>query len=86
LFTDIPKTRFILEQKEGAFGLAGTSGFANGLLLDARSDLLLMGNHQSTGETKRQIGKIVNPKSNKLITDFITNYDGKNLIVRMILL
>ncbi len=37
----------------------------------------MQGNHQSTKETKRQIGKIVDPKSNKTITDFVTNYEGK---------
>jgi gluconolactonase len=37
----------------------------------------MQGNHRSTGETKRQIGKIVNPKSNKTITDFVTSYEGK---------
>lgn len=37
----------------------------------------MQGNHLSNSETKRQIGKIVNPKSNKSVTDFVTNYEGK---------
>ncbi len=37
----------------------------------------MQGNHQSTKETKRQIGKIVDPTSNKTIADFVTNYEGK---------
>ena len=37
----------------------------------------MQGNHHSTGKTKRQIGKIVNPTSNKKITDFITTFEGK---------
>ena len=54
------------------------TGYANILLPDANGDLLLMqGNHNSTHDTKRQIGKIVNPKSNKNITGFIANYEGK---------
>jgi sugar lactone lactonase YvrE len=79
LFTDIPENKIYLwNKKNGVSVWLEPSGFTNGLLLDAKGDLLLMqGNHQSSGETKRQIGKIVNPKSNKLITDFVTNYEGK---------
>ena len=79
LFTDIPEDKiYFWNKKKGLSLWLEPSGFANGLLLDANGDLLLMqGNHHSTGETKRQIGKIVNPKSNKLITGFVTNYEGK---------
>jgi len=79
LFTDIPENKiYFWNQQKGFSVWLEPSGFANGLLLDANGDLLLMqGNHQSTSETKRQIGKIVNPKSNKTITDFVTNYEGK---------
>ena len=79
LFTDIPGNRiYFWNKKKGLSVWLEPSGFANGLLLDANGDLLLMqGNHHSTGETKRQIGKIVNPKSNKSITGFVTNYGGK---------
>jgi len=79
LFTDIPENKiYFWNKKKGLSVWLEPSGFANGLLLDANGDLLLMqGNHQSTSETKRQIGKIVNPKSNKTITDFVTNYEGK---------
>jgi gluconolactonase len=79
LFTDIPENKIYFWNKQKGLSVwLEPSGFANGLLLDANGDLLLMqGNHQSTSETKRQIGKIVNPKSNKTITGFVTNYDGK---------
>ena len=79
LFTDIPENKiYFWNKKKGLSVWLEPSGFANGLLLDANGDLLLMqGNHHSTGETKRQIGKIVNPKSNRSITDFVTNYEGK---------
>jgi gluconolactonase len=79
LFTDIPENKiYFWNKKKGHSVWLEPSGFANGLLLDVNGDLLLMqGNHYSTGETKRQIGKIINPKSNKLITDFVTNYEGK---------
>ena len=79
LFTDIPENKiYFWNKKKGLSVWLEPSGFANGLLLDANGDLLLMqGNHHSTSETKRQIGKIVNPKSNKSITDFVTNYEGK---------
>ena len=79
LFTDIPENKiYFWNKKKGLSVWLEPSGFANGLLLDANGDLLLMqGNHQSTSETKRQIGKIVNPKSNKSITGFVTNYEGK---------
>ena len=79
LFTDIPENKiYFWNEQKGLSVWLEPSGFANGLLLDANGDLLLMqGNHQSTNETKRQIGKIVNPKSNKTITDFMTNYEGK---------
>ena len=79
LFTDIPENKiYFWNKKKGLSVWLEPSGFANGLLLDANGDLLLMqGNHQSTSETKRQIGKIVNPKGNKTITDFVTNYEGK---------
>ncbi|MEO7394026.1 MAG: SMP-30/gluconolactonase/LRE family protein, partial [Chitinophagaceae bacterium] len=79
LFTDIPENKiYFWNKKKGLSIWLEPSGFANGLLLDGNGDLLLMqGNHHSTGETKRQIGKIVNPKSNKTITDFVINYEGK---------
>ncbi|MDQ3683259.1 MAG: SMP-30/gluconolactonase/LRE family protein [Bacteroidota bacterium] len=79
LFTDIPENKiYFWNKKKGLSVWLEPSGFANGLLLDQNGDLLLMqGNHQSTKETKRQIGKIVDPKSNKTITDFVTNYEGK---------
>jgi len=79
LFTDIPENKiYFWNKKKGLSVWLEPSGFANGLLLDAKGDLLLMqGNHQSTGKTKRQIGKIVNPKSNKKITDFVTTFEGK---------
>lgn len=79
LFTDIPENKiYFRNKKKGLSVWLEPSGFANGLLLDANGDLLLMqGNHQSTSETKRQIGKIVHPESNKTITDFVTNYEGR---------
>lgn len=79
LFTDIPENKiYFWNKKKGLSVWLEPSGFANGLLLDVNGDLLLMqGNHQSTSETKRQIGKIVNPKSNKTITDLMTSYEGK---------
>lgn len=79
LFTDIPDNKiYFWNKKKGLSIWLENSGFANGLLLDANGDLLLMqGNHQSTSDTKRQIGKIVNPKSNKTINDFVSNYEGK---------
>lgn len=79
LFTDIPENKiYFWNQQKGLSVWLEPSGFANGLLLDANGDLLLMqGNHQSTRDTKRQIGKIVNPRSNKTITDYVTNYEGK---------
>jgi gluconolactonase len=79
LFTDIPENKiYFWNKKKGLSVWLEPSGFANGLLLDANGNLLLMqGNYLSTSETKRQIGKIVNPKSNKLVTDFVTNYNGK---------
>ena len=79
LFTDIPENKiYFWNQKKGLSIWLEPSGFANGLLLDANGDLLLMqGNHRSNSETKRQIGKIVKPKSNKTITDFLTRYEGK---------
>lgn len=79
LFTDIPENKIYFWNKQKGLSVwLERSGFANGLLLDANGDLLLMqGNHNSTNETKRQIGKIVNPRSNKSITDFVTNYEGK---------
>ena len=78
LFTDIPENKIYFWNKQKGLSVwLEPSGFANGLLLDANGNLLLMqGNHQSTRETKRQIGKIVNPQSNKTITDFVTNYQG----------
>ena len=79
LFTDMNENKiYFWNKKKGLSLWLEPSGYANGLLLDANGDLLLMqGNHNSTHETKRQIGKIVNPKSNKNITDFIANYEGK---------
>ena len=79
LFTDIPENKiYIWNKQKGLSVWLEPSGFSNGLLLDANGDLLLMqGNHKSTTDTKRQIGKVVNPKSNKIITDFVTSYEGK---------
>jgi gluconolactonase len=79
LFTDIPGNKiYFWNKRKGLSVWLEPSGFANGLLLDANGDLLLMqGNYQSTSETKRQIGKIVNPELNKTITGFVTNYEGK---------
>ena len=69
---------YFWNKKKGLSLWLEPSGYANGLLLDANGDLLLMqGNHNSTLDTKRQIGKIVNPKSNKNITGFIANYERK---------
>ena len=79
LFTDMNENKiYFWNKKKGLSLWLEPSGYANGLLLDANGDLLLMqGNHNVTHETKRQIGKIVNPISNKNITDFIANYEGK---------
>ena len=79
LFTDIPENKiYFWNKKKGLSVWLEPSGFANGLLLDANGDLLLMqGNHHSTTETKRQIGKIIHPKSNKSITPLVANYEGK---------
>lgn len=79
LFSDINENKiYFWNKKKGLSLWLEPSGYANGLLLDANGDLLLMqGNENVTHETKRQIGKIVNPKSNKTITDFVTNYEGK---------
>jgi len=79
LFTDMNENKiYFWNKKKGLSLWLEPSGYTNGLLLDANGDLLLMqGNHNVTHETKRQIGKIVNPKSNKTITDFVTNYEGK---------
>ncbi len=79
LFTDMNENKiYFWNKKQGLSLWLELSGYANGLLLDANGDLLLMqGNVNVTHETKRQIGKIVNPKSNKTITDFVTNYKGK---------
>jgi gluconolactonase len=79
LFTDIPENKiYFWNKKKGLSVWLEPSGFANGLLLDANGHLLLMqGNYRSTSETKRQIGKIINPESNKSITPIATNYEGK---------
>jgi len=79
LVSDIPANKiYFWNEKEGLSVWLEPSGFTNGLLLDDAGDLLLMqGNHASASETKRQIGKIVHPESNKTITDFIPNYNGK---------
>ena len=79
LFTEMNENKiYFWNKKKGLSLWFEPSGYANGLLLDSNGDLLLMqGNVNVTNETKRQIGKIVNPKSNKKITDFITNYEGK---------
>ncbi|WP_310379832.1 SMP-30/gluconolactonase/LRE family protein [Flavobacterium sp.] len=79
LFTEMNENKiYFWNKKKGLSLWFEPSGYANGLLLDANGNLLLMqGNVNVTNETKRQIGKIVNPKSNKKITDFITNYEGK---------
>lgn len=79
LVSDIPANRiYFWNKKEGLSVWLEPSGLSNGLLLDEKGDLLLMqGNHASTSKTKRQIGKIVKPESNKIITDFIPNYEGK---------
>ncbi len=79
LFSDIPENKiYFWNEKNGLSVWLEPSGFANGLLLDEHGNLLLMqGNYQSTNDTKRQIGKIINPKSNKTVIDFVTNYKGK---------
>lgn len=81
LFTDIPENRiYFWNNSKGLSVWLEPSGFANGLLLDGNGDLLLMqGNHQSTQETKRQIGKIIDLRSNRKVTDFVTGYEGKKL-------
>jgi gluconolactonase len=79
LFSDINENKiYFWNKKKGLSLWLEPSGYTNGLLLDANGNLLLMqGNANVTRETKRQIGKIINPKSNKTITDFITNFEGK---------
>ncbi|WP_258105486.1 SMP-30/gluconolactonase/LRE family protein [Marinoscillum sp. MHG1-6] len=79
LFSDIPENKiYFWNSKTGLSVWLEPSGFANGLLLDGNRDLLLMqGNYQSTNYTMRQIGKIINPKSNKKIIDFVKSYEGK---------
>ena len=79
LFSDIPENRiYYWNETKGLSIWLEPSGFANGLMLDDHGDLLLMqGNYASINKTKRQIGKIVNPESNKIITDYVTNYNGK---------
>jgi gluconolactonase len=79
LFSDISENKIYFWNKKNGVSLwLEPSGDANGLLVDANGDLLLMqGNAILTHETKRQIGKIVNPKSNKTIADFVTKYEGK---------
>jgi gluconolactonase len=79
LFSDIPENRiYYWNDTKGLSIWLEPSGFANGLMLDDQGDLLLMqGNYASTNKTKRQIGKIVNPESNRSITDYVTNYNGK---------
>ena len=79
LFSDIPENKiyFWNRQKGLSVWLEG-SGFANGLCLDANGDLLLaQGNYQSTNNTKRQIAKIINPKSNKTTIGYVTSYGEK---------
>jgi gluconolactonase len=78
LFTDMNEDKiYYWNKKKGVSLWLEPSGYANGLILDANGDLLLMqGNVNVTHETKRQIGKIVNPKSNKTVTDYVTNYEG----------
>jgi len=79
LFSDIPENRiYFWNETKGLSVWLEPSGFVNGLLLDNNGDLILMqGNYASTSETKRQVGKIINPASNKTITDLVTNYEGK---------
>lgn len=79
LFSDINENKiYFWNKKKGLSLWLEPSGYTNGLLLDANGNLLLMqGNANVTSETKRQIGKIINPKSNKTITDFIANFEGK---------
>ncbi len=79
LFSDISENKiYFWNKKKGLSLWLEPSGYANGLLVDANGDLLLMqGNANVTHQTKRQIGKILNPKSNKTITNFVTNYEGK---------
>ena len=79
LFSDIPENRiYFWNETKGLSIWLEPSGFANGLLLDDQNNLILMqGNYASTKKTKRQLGKIVTPASNKTITDYITNYNGK---------
>ncbi|MCB2201300.1 SMP-30/gluconolactonase/LRE family protein [bacterium] len=79
LVSDIPANRiYFWNEKEGLSVWLEPSGFSNGLMLDEKGDLLLMqGCYASTSETKRQVAKIVNPSSNKTITDFVPDYNGK---------
>lgn len=79
LFSDINENKiYFWNKKKGLSLWLEPTGYANGLLVDANGDLLLMqGNANVTHETKRQIGRIANPKSNKTITDFVTNYEGR---------
>jgi len=79
LVSDIPANRiYFWNEKEGLSVWLEPSGFSNGLMLDEKGDLLLMqGCYASTRETKRQLGKIVDPASNKTISDFVTDYKGK---------
>ncbi len=79
LFSDIPDNRiYFWNETKGLSIWLEPSGFSNGLLLDHNGDLILMqGNYASTSETKRQVGKIENPKSNKTISNLVPNYNGK---------
>lgn len=79
LFSDIPDNRiYFWNETKGLSIWLEPSGFSNGLLLDHNGDLILMqGNYASTSETKRQVGKIKNPKTNKTISNLVPNYNGK---------
>ena len=79
LFSDIPENKiYFWNEAKGASIWLEPSGFTNGLLIDKKGDLILMqGNYESTGDTKRQIGKIANPSTNKEITGLVTNYKGE---------
>jgi gluconolactonase len=79
LVSDIPANKiYFWNEKAGLSVWLEPSGNSNGLILDDKGDLLLMqGNYAITAETKRQIGKIKNPSSNKTITGFVTDFNGK---------
>jgi gluconolactonase len=79
LVSDIPANKiYFWNEKEGLSVWLEPSENSNGLTLDDKGDLLLMqGNYAVSAETKRQVGKIENPASNKTITGFVTDFNGK---------